>query len=59
MNIALTSSIPLLVLNARMACTDMALGMIKADPATSCNEIYKFNPLTRKTISEYWIKGKD
>ena len=52
-------SILLLIFSAGMACTDMALGMIQAKPATSCNEIYKCNPLTRGTISEYWIKGKN
>ena len=55
----LASSILLIVFNAGMACTDMALGMIEANPATSCNEIHKCNPLTRGTISEYWIKGKN
>ena len=39
MKTVLICSILLLVLSAGMACTDMALGMTEANPATSCNEI--------------------
>ena len=55
MKTVLICSILLLVFSVGMACTDMALGTIEANPATSCNEIYKCNCITRGTISEYWI----
>ena len=42
-----------------MACTDMTLGMVEANPATSCNDIYKCNPLSRGNVGDYWIRGKD
>ena len=42
-----------------MTCTDMALGIVEVNPATSCNEIYKCNPISRGTIGEYWIRGND
>ena len=59
MKIVLICFTLLIMSSAGMACTDLALGMIEANPATSCNEIYKCNPLTRGTVSEYWIKGKN
>ena len=41
------------------ACTDMTLGMVETNPATSCNAIYKCNPLSRGKIGDYWISGND
>ena len=57
MNTVLICSIVLLLLSTGMACTDMTLGIVQANPATSCNEIYKCNPISRGTIGEYWIRG--
>ena len=42
-----------------MACMDMTLGMVEANPATSCNDIYRCNPLSRGNVGDYWIRGKD
>ena len=57
MKTVLICSILLLVLSAGMVCTDMVLGMIEANPATSCNEIYKCNCITRRTISDGFRKA--
>ena len=35
---------------------DTKLGTAKANPATSCNEIYQRNPASRGTIGKYYIK---
>ena len=35
---------------------DTKLGKTKANPATSCNEIYQRNPTSRGTIGKYYIK---
>ena len=56
MNTVLICSIVLSLLSTGMACTDMILGIVQANPATSCNEIYKCNPISRGTIGEYWIR---
>ena len=40
----LICSIVLLLLSTGMACTDLTLGIVQTNPATSCNEIYKCNP---------------
>ena len=45
----------LLFANA-LANKDKTLGMSEANPASSCNEIYKRNPTSRGTINHYWIK---
>ena len=35
---------------------DKTLGLSEANPASSCNEIYQYNPTSRGTIAQYWIK---
>jgi len=35
---------------------DKTLGMSEANPASSCNEIYKHNSTSRGTVGQYWIK---
>ena len=43
----------------KMACTDMTLGMVEANPATSCNDVYMCNPLSGGNVCDYWIREKD
>ena len=38
---------------------DKTLGMSEANPASSCNEIYQHNPISRGTIGRYWIKTNE
>ena len=69
MYILLTYSLAIILLSIGMAgttmgctevaCTDMTLGIVEANPATSCNEIYKCNPLSRGNIGDYWIRDND
>ena len=46
----------LLLFASVIANEDKTLGMSKANPASSCNEIYQSNPTSRGTIGQYWIK---
>ena len=38
---------------------DKTLGMSEANPASSCNEIYQWNPTSRGGIGQYWIKTSE
>ena len=42
-----------------LANEDKTLGMREANPASSCNEVYQYNPSSRGTIGQYWIKTKE
>ena len=55
----LICSIVLLLLSTGMACTDLTLGILQTNPATSCNEIYKCNPISRGTVGQNWIRGNN
>ena len=47
----------LLVLFAcALANEDKTLGLSEVNPGTSCNEIYQYNPTSRGTVGQYWIK---
>ena len=49
----------LLLLVVALANEDKTLGIIEAYPASSCNEIYQHNPISRGTIGCYWIKTNE
>ena len=49
----------LLLLVSTPANEDKTLGMSEANPASSCNEIYQHNPISRGTIGRYWIKTNE
>jgi len=59
MSTIFTGIVILFLLNTGMACTDLTLGIVEANPATSCNEIYKCNPVSRGNVGDYWIRGND
>ena len=46
----------LVLFTSALACEDLTLGMSKANPGTSCNEIYQRNPTSRGAIGQYLIK---
>ena len=46
----------LLLFTCAIAYEDKTLGLSKANPASSCHEIYQSNPTSRGTIGQYWIK---
>ena len=45
----------LVLLASALACEDKTLGLSKANPGTSCNEIYQRNPTSRGAVGQYWI----
>ena len=49
----------LLLLVSTSANEDKTLGMSEANPASSCNEIYQHNPISRGTIGRYWIQTNE
>ena len=56
----MTKCIILLLLYAgALADEDKTLGMSEANPASSCNEIYQYNPTSRGTVDQYWIKTNE
>ena len=53
------SLIILLLFVGAIANEDKTLGLNKANPASSCNEIYQRNPTSRGTVGQYWIKTNE
>ena len=49
----------LLLCAGALADEDKTLGMSEANPASSCNEIYQYNPSSRGTVDWYWIKTNE
>ena len=49
----------LLLCAAVIAHEDHSLGLIAANPASSCNQIYQRNPTSRGTVGHYWIKTNE
>ena len=49
----------LLLLVSASANEDKTLGVSEANPASSCNEIYQRNPISRGSIGQYWIKTSE
>ena len=49
----------LLLCAGALAKEDKTLGMSEANPASSCNEIYQYNPSSRGTVDWYWIKTNE
>jgi len=48
-----------LIFASALANEDKTLGMSKANPASSCNEIYQRNPISRENVDWYWIKTNE
>ena len=46
----------LLLCTGALAHNDKTLGMYQANPASSCNEIYQNNPISKGTTDQFWIK---
>ena len=42
-----------------LANEDKTLGVSKANPGVSCNEIYQRNPTSRGNVHQYWIKTNE
>ena len=49
----------LLLFAITLANEDKTLGISEANPASSCNEIYQHNPISRGTVGRYWIKTNE
>ena len=52
-------AILLLLCAGALANEDKTLGMSEANPASSCNEIYQYNPTSRGIVDQYWIKTNE
>ena len=55
----LMRTILLLLCAGALANEDKTLGMSEANPASSCNEVYQYNPPSRGTIGQYWMKTNE
>ena len=49
----------MLLLASATANEEKTLGMSEANPASSCNEVYQHNPISRGSIGLYWIKTSE
>ena len=59
LQVTMKSLILLVFFTSASANEDKTLGMSEANPASSCNEMYKSNPTSRGTIGQYWIKTNE
>ena len=46
----------LLLCSTGLAHDDATLGMVRANPGSSCKEIYQLNPFSRGNNGKYWIR---